>query len=134
METFALRLRPHQDLYEELAAFAGEQRLQAGFILACVGSLRRVELRLAGQPNTTVWAQNTFEIVSLTGTLAPDGAHLHLSASDGTGQTIGGHMGKGNLIHTTAEIVIGELSDLRFSRARDGETGYNELVVEKRGG
>lgn len=132
MKTFALRLRPHQDLYEELAAFTREKGLQAGVILTGVGSLERVELRLAHHPQTTVWQQDYYEIVSLTGTLSHDGLHLHMAVADGTGQTIGGHVKKGNRVNTTAEIVIGELREVKFARVMDEETGYGELVVEQK--
>ncbi len=37
-----------------------------------------------------------------------------------------------NLVYTTAEIVIVELSDLEFVRENDPTYGYQELVVKKR--
>jgi len=128
MQTFALRLRPGQDLKQSLVAFSREHQLRAGFILTCVGSLSRAGLRLAARPETTVY-EDKFEIVSLTGTLCPDGVHLHLSISDGHGQTLGGHLQDGSLVRTTAELVIGELADVVFTRPLDPETGYDELVV-----
>jgi hypothetical protein len=48
------------------------------------------------------------EIVSLVGTLALDGDHLHIAVSDSTGRTIGGHLMEGSLVYTTAEIAVGE--------------------------
>jgi predicted DNA-binding protein with PD1-like motif len=128
MKTYALRLHPGQDLKQSLVAFCREHKLQAGFILTCVGSLSQAGLRLAARPETTLY-EDKFEIVSLTGTLCPDGVHLHLSMSDGRGQTIGGHLQDGNIVRTTAELVIGELSGVSFSRPLDPETGYDELVV-----
>ncbi len=130
MKTYALRLHPGQDLQPELVRFAQEHGLKAGFILTCVGSLRRAALRLANQPNTTGY-QGKFEIVSLVGTLSPDGPHLHISISDSHGNTIGGHLQDGSEIYTTAEIVIGELENLHFQRPVDPETGYDELVVSE---
>ena len=128
MKTFALRVKPGQDLKRALVAFSVENSLQAGFILTCVGSLRQAALRLANQPATTTY-QGKYEIVSLTGTLCPDGVHLHISLSDGQGQTIGGHLQDGNLVYTTAEIVVGELEDVAFRRPVDPDTGYDELLV-----
>lgn len=130
MKTYALRLHPGQDPQLELVRFAQDHSLQAGFILTCVGSLRRAALRLANQPNTTFY-QGKFEIVSLVGTLSPDGPHLHISLSDSHGNTIGGHLQDGSEIYTTAEIVIGELENLRFQRPVDPETGYDELMVSE---
>ena len=131
MGTFALRLRPGQDLKNELVALTERRGLRAGLVLTCVGSLRRAALRLANRPGTSIY-HDYFEILSLVGTLGPDGPHLHIALADGRGQTIGGHLQEGSLIYTTAEIVIGELSDLAFSRPIDPETGYDELVIAPR--
>jgi predicted DNA-binding protein with PD1-like motif len=35
-------------------------------------------------------------------------------------------------VHTTAELVIGELPDVEFHRPIDPATGYNELSVRPR--
>jgi predicted DNA-binding protein with PD1-like motif len=130
LKTYALRLRPGQDLRVELERFAKEKGLRAGLILTAVGSLQKASLRLANQSNPTSY-EDKFEIVSLVGTLSPDGVHLHLSLSDGTGKTIGGHLVEGCTIYTTAEIVIGELKGLRFTREQDAQTGYKELRIRR---
>lgn len=72
-----------------------------------------------------------FEIVSLVGTLN-EHAHLHISLSDKDGRTIGGHAIGDLEVFTTAEIVIGELSDLQFTREMDERTGFPELVISPR--
>jgi predicted DNA-binding protein with PD1-like motif len=131
LKTYALRLRPGQDLRIELEKFTRRTNLRAGFILTAVGSLRKASLRLADQKNPTS-LEDKFEIVSLVGTLSPDGPHLHLSLSDASGRTIGGHLLEGSIIYTTAEIIIGELKGLRFNREQDAETGYQELRIRPR--
>ena len=131
MKSFALRLRPHQELRKELEAFAHSRDLRAAFVLTCVGSLRHAALRLANKDKTTHY-EDKFEILSLVGTLSPDGPHLHIALADGTGRTLGGHLMDGSLIYTTAEIVIGELDEVRFSRPIDPETTYDELKIEDR--
>ena len=128
MQTYALRLHPGQDLKQCLVAFSRAHQLQAGFILTCVGSLSQAGLRMAAKPETRI-SVDKYEIVSLTGTLCPDGVHLHISISDGEGLTTGGHMQDGCLVRTTAELVIGELAGVAFTRPVDPETGYDELVV-----
>jgi uncharacterized protein len=128
---YALRLKPGQDLRSELEKFAKATGLQAAYIITCVGSLNRATLRLANQSESTTF-EGKFEIVSLVGTLAPDGPHLHLSVSDGTGKTLGGHLVEGCPIYTTAEIIIGEAQDLRFTREPDEQTGYKELKIHPR--
>jgi uncharacterized protein len=129
---YALRLHPNQDLKQEIVAFAKANNIQAGYIITCVGSLKKANLRLANQPESTTW-EDKFEIVSLVGTLSADsGVHLHASISDGTGKTIGGQLMDGNLIYTTAEIIIGEVLDVNFSRKLDTLKTYNELFIEKK--
>jgi hypothetical protein len=74
-------------------------------------------------------ATGHFEIVSLTGTVSVNGSHLHISISDSTGKTTGGHLSEGNIIYTTAEIVIGSSNHLQFKREKDGTTEWEELQV-----
>lgn len=131
MTIHALRLRPGQDLKRELDAFARQENLRAGFVVTCVGSLRKAVFRPANQPGPMVLEQK-MEIVSLVGTLSPDGSHLHIALSDSTGATIGGHLLEGCEIYTTAEIVLGEAEHLQFRRETDPETTYRELKIEKR--
>lgn len=131
MKTFAIRLRPKQDLKEELIRFTKEKNISAGIVLTCVGSLRRATLRMADETITKDF-EKRFEIVSLVGTLSPNGVHLHIALSDETGSTIGGHVKEGCLIYVTAEMVIGELEDVAFSRELDKETGFKELKISAR--
>lgn len=131
MQTYSFRLRPGQDLKAELDAFVKQERMEAGAILTCVGSLTDVTLRLANQDGPTVW-RGHFEIVSLVGTLSTNGSHLHLSVSDSTGRTIGGHLLEGCKIYTTAEIVAGVMPSLSYVREPDPTYGYRELVVRKK--
>lgn len=128
MHTLSLRLRPGQDLRQQLTALVAQQRLPAGAVLTCVGSLTQVTLRLANQEGPTVY-RGHFEIVSLVGTLAESGSHLHLAVADSTGRTIGGHLLDGCLVFTTAELVLGVLDDVSFRREADPTFGYRELAV-----
>jgi predicted DNA-binding protein with PD1-like motif len=132
MRILTLRLRPGQDLRQQLETFVKQKRVRAGFIITAVGSLRKAAIRLADQSEATVFDQK-FEIVSLVGTLGQDGVHLHISISDKDGRTLGGHLVEGCLIYTTAEVVIGDAQGLRFSREQDSETGYKELRIRRAG-
>lgn len=129
MNTYALRLKPSQDLRRELEVFTAARQMRAGLVLTCVGSLTQAALRLANADSTSLFTGH-FEIVSLVGTFSPDGAHLHLSISDTQGTTLGGHLMEGCLIYTTAEIVLAELPGLAFHRPLDLRTGYDELLVD----
>ncbi len=127
--THAFRLRPGQDLRQEIEAFVAREKIVAGYIVTCVGSLTQTNIRFANQQDGSV-AQGHFEIVSLVGTVSSNGSHIHISISDSTGKTIGGHLLKGNIVYTTAEIVIGESKDFIFTREKDGSTPWEELQIK----
>ena len=129
--THAFRLKPGQDLRKEIEAFVQKENILAGWIITCVGSLTQTNLRFANQPGGS-GSNGHFEIVSLTGTISTSGSHLHMSVSDSLGRTIGGHLLDGNMVYTTAEIVIGESKSLVFSREKDGTTAWEELQVKKK--
>ncbi|GAB4478371.1 MAG: DNA-binding protein [Thermoflexibacter sp.] len=128
MQVSVIRLRPMEDLKKSLENFVKENQIEAGIVLTCVGSLQASHLRLANQPQGTTF-EGKKEIVSLVGTLALSGSHLHLSISDSTGKTVGGHLLEGCLVYTTAEIAIGILPRLRFTRELDTISSYKELKV-----
>ncbi len=94
MQVYALRLGPGQDLRAALQQFTAQNKLDAACIVTCVGSLQKTVLRLADQDHHTAF-DGKREIVSLVGTLATTGSHLHLSVSDSTGATLGGHLVEG---------------------------------------
>jgi uncharacterized protein len=127
----AFRLPPNKDLKKEIDAFVAKEKIEAGYIITCVGSLTQANIRYANQANGTMQSGH-FEIVSLVGTVSINGSHLHISISDSTGKTIGGHLLTENLIYTTAEIVIGESKNLSFTREKDGTTPWEELQVKKK--
>jgi uncharacterized protein len=130
-KVYALRLRPNEDLKKSLMDFAKKEKLKAAYIITCVGSLQKANIRFANQPNGTALTDK-FEIVSLVGAFNTEGGHFHISLSDSTGKTIGGHLMDDNLIYTTAEIVIGEATDLVFKRETDSITTYKELTIYPR--
>ena len=105
MKVVPLRLQPGDDLRQALEAWMGEQPEQAGCLISAVGSLSLAQLRLAGSTVATA-IHGELEILSLSGTLSPDGAHLHLAIADSSGAVIGGHLCAGSLVRTTAELVI----------------------------
>jgi predicted DNA-binding protein with PD1-like motif len=130
-KTHAIRLKPGADLRRELQAFANNNGIEAGWIATCAGSLTRYHIRFANQPAGDS-AEGHFEIVSLSGTLSKNGSHVHIAVSDSTGRTIGGHLLEGNIIYTTAEIILQEESSLRFTREKDGSTPWEELQIKKK--
>lgn len=126
----AVRLTAGEDLRGEIEKLTALANIRAGFVLSAVGSLTRVTLRLANQKDTHTM-EGHFEIVSLTGTLGPDGLHLHIAVSDGKGVTTGGHLVEGCIVFTTVELVIGEARGIVFHRETDPRTTSKELSIQR---
>jgi predicted DNA-binding protein with PD1-like motif len=118
VRAFAFRLTPKSDLKKSILSFAEKKKIKAGAIASCVGSLEQFHLRFANRKKGRV-KKGFFEIVSMVGTFSNSSCHLHISVTDRLGKTVGGHLLDGNLIYTTAEVVVLDLADLRFDRKPD---------------
>ncbi|MGF6274627.1 putative DNA-binding protein with PD1-like motif [Massilia sp. UYP11] len=130
MQLLPIRLRPRQDLREALAAILSEHGVGAAFVLSGIGSLSEARIRYAGAGEAGL-LRGDLEILTLSGSIAPDGVHLHMTVSDAQGKVIGGHVAPGCTVRTTAEILLALLPDYRFSRAPDPQSGWDELVVRR---
>lgn len=133
METITFRLKPGQLLKEEIEKKAIDENIEAGVLLSIVGALNKVNLRMAGaKPGSEVIKnyEDSFEIVSGTGTISKNGCHIHISVSGKDGSVIGGHLKDGCIVEVTAEIVLGIIKNVKYNRIMDEETGYKELTVE----
>lgn len=130
-KTHAFRLKPGADLKKEIEAFVKANNIQAGWISCGVGSLTDYNIRFANQSEGSKDSGH-FEIVSLIGTVSVNGSHIHISVSDSTGKTIGGHLLDSNIVYTTAEIVIQESGAFVFTREKDGSTPWKELQIKKK--
>ncbi|MGD1715058.1 PPC domain-containing DNA-binding protein [Dapis sp. BLCC M172] len=128
MKIYPFRLKPNLDLKQSLKDWAIDNQIECGFILTAIGSLKQAAIRFANQEKSNI-LYDKFEIISLNGTVACSGVHLHILISNGEGKTIGGHLDYGCIIYTTAEIVIGTTKAWRFARNLDPETSYNELEI-----
>ena len=121
------RLKPGDDSQSAFKRIASAHKLKAGVIVSAVGSLSSASLRFAGaNEGTTI--EGPLEVVSVTGTISDSSMHVHLSLSDSTGKTVGGHLMHGCKVFTTIELVILDLSDeWTFERTIDEATTYLEL-------
>lgn len=128
METLPLRITPGADLRGALERAVAERRCEAAFVIAGIGSLSTTRLRLAGALEPDVFAGDV-ELLTLTGAIAPSGAHLHASVADKTGRIWGGHVAQGCIVRTTAEVLLVPLAGWSFAREHDPATGFAELVV-----
>ena len=128
MRSLPIRLRPQQDLRSALQAILADHHVSAAFVVQGIGSLSSARIRFAGM-NEATEVQGDLEILTLAGSLSPDGVHLHMTVSDAQGRVTGGHVAPGCIVRTTAEILLALLPDHQFSRAPDAESGWDELVV-----
>ena len=128
MRTLPVRLRPHQDLRGALAAQLAAHGVEAAFVLQGIGSLSVAQIRFAGMETATE-LRGDMEILTLSGSLSPDGVHLHITVADSQGRVLGGHVAPGCIVRTTAEILLALLPAYAFSREPDAQSGCNELVI-----
>jgi len=128
MHALPLRIPAMADLREALAALPAHHGVGAAFVVQGIGSLSVARIRFAGAPELTE-LRGDLEILSLGGSLSPDGPHLHIAVSDAAGRVTGGHMGPGCIVRTTAEVLVALLPGHRFSREHDPATGFKELFV-----
>jgi predicted DNA-binding protein with PD1-like motif len=128
MQTLPIRLTPGQDLRKAIEAAVRSQGCHAAFVLSGIGSLSNAGLRFASdeQPQRL---SGDMEILSLSGTVASNGSHLHMALSTATGEVFGGHVAPGCIVRTTAEVLLALLPEWEFAREPDAATGYDELVV-----
>jgi predicted DNA-binding protein with PD1-like motif len=128
-----VRLVPGDDLRPTLEALARRAFPDGAFVVCGIGSLGDVRLRLAGADDAVVFTGD-HEILTLCGTVTPQGAHLHVSVASATGEVHGGHVVAGNRVRTTVELFLMPMPGWRLSRALDETTGYPELAIRETGG
>jgi predicted DNA-binding protein with PD1-like motif len=128
----ATRLTPGACLKEAIFEVVHQNKIDAGSITSCVGSLSTLNIRLAGAQETLSLSE-PLEIVSLMGTLCPEHLHIHISVAKRSGEVVGGHLLGNSVIDTTAELVVLSYPAFRFTREFDNKTGFTELVVTKTG-
>ena len=109
MQAVSLHLEPGSDVRLCLEQLAREQGA-SGFVLSVVGNLSQAAFQCPGKDRPTVLA-GELEIITLQGTLAPHGVHLHLSFSDSACQVWGGHLEPGTLVLKGADVLVGFLDE-----------------------
>ena len=132
--TYIVRLDKGEEILAQMKALA----LQEGIRLASVQALGAVNDFTVGVFNTAekkYYAnsfQGSYEIVSLTGTIDTMNGdfycHLHMSAGDGQGHVVGGHLNRA-VISATCEMVVTEIPGT-VDRAFSEEIGLNLLKFE----
>jgi predicted DNA-binding protein with PD1-like motif len=128
MQPHPLRLSPGDDLRVAVEDELRKHQWPAAFVIQGIGSLSVAQLRFAGAESPTE-LRGDLEILTLAGSVSPDGAHLHMSVADARGQVFGGHVARGCKVRTTAELLLALLPGHRFSRELDPSTGFMELMI-----
>ena len=127
MDQLPIRLHPGIDLREFLEKIAKQQFPDGAFVVCGIGSLSNPRLRLAEQNAATVYS-GPFELLSLSGSICLDGTHLHAVIGSDSGQVFGGHVVRGNIVRTTAELLLIPLQEWKLTRTFDDQTGFQELT------
>lgn len=133
MHTLPLRLPPGCDLRVEIERAVSVLPERCGFVLSGIGSLTRANVRFAAAESPTLMVE-PLEVLTLSGTVTVQGAHLHVSVATASGRVLGGHVAYGCLVRTTAEILVAVLPEWELSRSHDSSTGYKELTIARRTG
>ena len=128
-DTLVVRIDRGEEILQAVRSVAERERIR----LASVEALGAVDDFTVGVyvlaekkfcPNRFA---GTYEIVSLTGTISTkDGEpnlHLHMSAGDGTGRVVGGHLAEAR-VSVTCEMVI-RIIDGTVDRQMDDAIGLN---------
>ena len=128
-QTCIVRLDPGEEILEQIKVLSLREHIR----LASVQGLGAVNDFTVGVFDTVTKEyhanhfQGSYEIVSLTGTVnTMDGefyCHLHMSAGDGQGHVMGGHLNRG-VVSATAELVVTVLPG-SVDRAFSQEIGLN---------
>jgi glutaredoxin len=132
MRVVPIHLQAGSDLRVSLERLAADQG-SAGFVLGVVGNLSRAAFQCPGQGGPSV-LEGDLEIITLQGTIAPAGVHLHLSLSDGDCQVWGGHLEPGTLVKSGADLLVGllEASLPSAGAAAAGATTTHTIAAEPR--
>ena len=115
MRSLPLKLAPGSDLRLSLEQLGRSEGIH-GFVLGVVGNLNRAAFQCPGQATPTV-LEGDLEVITLNGTISPEGVHLHLSLSDGACQVWGGHLEEGTLVQKGVDLLVGVLEQTSSAEA-----------------
>lgn len=126
------RVKPGQELLDEITRYCQEQAIQSGIVIGIIGSIENAQLNflkaLPGKYDSVNY-HGPLEIVCAQGSIALKDytpiIHIHIQIS-GEDICSGGHLARA-IVFSTAEVTIGEL-DYQLQRQADSYTGLNELL------
>lgn len=133
-EVVVARMEVGEDLLEGLTKICKENGIRNGVILSGFGSVSRA---VVSGTATDQFPPDDFykidrsegvEILAISGVIADYHVHAHVSLCTPS-ESFGGHLEKGNIIFSLAEVVIAGLEDLQLKRMRDPVTQQRLLQV-----
>ncbi len=146
-EVVVARMEVGEDLLEALTKICKENGIRNGVIITGFGSVSRA---VVSGTATDKFPPDDFyridrsegvEILAISGVVADYHVHAHVSLCTPS-ESFGGHLEKGNIIFSLAEVVLARLDHLRLKRMRDPVTqqrllqvvdGYEGLPEEEEG-
>ncbi len=131
-EIHVFRIKPGQELLNEIIRYCQEHQIRSGVVIGLIGSVESAKLNylkaLPGKYETEEY-DGPLEIVCAQGSVALKEedtiVHIHIQLSSQE-SCWGGHLVEAK-VFSTAEVVIGEL-DYQLYRYSDEYTGLNELM------
>ena len=121
------KLETGKDLLISLQEMAKKQN-KAGYILSVVGNLSEARIQCPGKKQSTL-IKNNLEIISLNGTIDPNGCHLHISFSDGNCNVWAGHLKEGTIILKAADMLIGFLEENLIKEEKPDHNKQVEIFI-----
>ena len=113
-EMILVRFDPGEDLLEGLKSLIRAEGIKAGVVLSGIGCLSQCRFHQCNggePPDLTARRQDyveltgTWELASLQGIIADGELHLHMTVGE-KDRTYAGHVEKGNIVFTLAEVSI----------------------------
>ena len=126
LRSVPLHLGAGSDIRRSLESLAVELNA-SGFVLGVVGNLSQASFQCPGQAGPTI-LEGDLEIITLQGTISPQGVHLHLSFSDGACQVWGGHLEPGTLVQKGADLLVGLLEGGEGNQASSAGSSLQEAA------
>ena len=127
--TYIVRMDPGEEILAQVKELALAEHIRLATVQA-LGAVNDFTVGVFKTDEKQYYAnafQGSYEIVSLTGTInTMDGAfycHLHMSAGDGQGRVVGGHLNRA-VVSATCEMVVTVLPGT-VDRAFSPEVGLN---------
>jgi predicted DNA-binding protein with PD1-like motif len=142
-QVIVLRLPPGADIYKTVEEVARSEEITSGLILSGLGSLEQITLRnvrltpkqfpIKDRHRIYNPKAEPMELLSLTGNISTinNRIHIHAHAVVSSGleeaRVYGGHLLKGCIVLSTAEIVLCCIRGIRMIREMDEQTRVLEL-------